>query len=85
MFDPQSNAVYFARYNAMCMRYALLTDQALIDRWKYHQLRSQHKEDGDWIAFSVCEDLLRQRGNRRMYEPGNVYPCEAPPPGIDPP
>ena len=62
MFDPQSNAVYFARYNAMCMRYALLTDQALIDRWKYHQLRSQHKEDGD---------LLRQRGNPYL---DNHYP-----------
>ncbi|WP_276854887.1 hypothetical protein [Enterocloster lavalensis] len=71
MFDPHSNAVYFARYNAMCMRYALLTDQALIDRWKYHQLRSRRREDGDWIAFSVCEDLLRQRGNPYL---DNHYP-----------
>lgn len=63
MFDPNSNAVYFARYNVICKRYALLPDQALIDRWKCHQHRSQHREDGDWIAFSVCEDLLRQRGN----------------------
>ena len=52
MFDPHSNAVYFARYNALCTRYVLLTDQALIDRWKYHQLRSRRREDGDWIAFS---------------------------------
>ncbi len=53
------------------LRYALLTDQALIDRWKYHQLRSRRREDGDWIAFSVCEDLLRQRGNPYL---DNHYP-----------
>lgn len=42
-----------------------------MDNWRYHQHQAQRKDDYDWIAFSVCEDLLRQRENTYL---DDVYP-----------
>ena len=57
------STVYNHTYNEIYRRYQLLSDQVLIDNWKYHQHQVQRKDDYDWIALSVFEDLLRQRGN----------------------
>lgn len=54
---------FFTTYNQIYQKYQLLPDKEIIANWKHHQYKSTHKEDYDWIAFSVCEDLLRQRGN----------------------
>lgn len=63
--------VYNHTYNEIYRRYQLLSDQVLIDNWRYHQHQVQRKDDYDWIAFSVCEDLLRQRENTYL---DDVYP-----------
>lgn len=65
------STVYNHTYNEIYRRYQLLSDQVLIDNWKYHQHQVQRKDDYDWIAFSVCEDLLRQRGNTYL---DDTYP-----------
>ncbi len=65
------NTVYNHTYNEIYRRYQLLSDQVLIDNWKYHQHQVQRKDDYHWIAFSVCEDLLRQRGNTYL---DDTYP-----------
>lgn len=54
---------FFVIYNETYQKYQLLPDKQIIANWKQHQHQSTHKDDYDWIAFSVCEDLLRQRGN----------------------
>lgn len=54
---------YFTTYNAIYEKYQLLSDEALIANWKLHQHQFRSQDDYDWIAFSVCEDLLRQREN----------------------
>lgn len=58
-------------YNDIYKRYQPLSDQILIEIWKYHQLRTQCKYDYNWIAFLVCEDLLRQRENMYL---DDTYP-----------
>lgn len=65
------NALNDHTYNNIYKRYQFLSDQVLIDKWKYHQHQAQHRDDYDWIAFSVCEDLLRQRGNTYL---DDTYP-----------
>lgn len=57
------NNNYDTTYNEIYNDYKNRSDCILIDLWKYHQHHSQRKDDFDWIAFSVCEDLLRQREN----------------------
>lgn len=54
---------YFTTYNAIYEKYQPLSDEELITNWKLHQHQFRSKDDYDWIAFSVCEDLLRQREN----------------------
>jgi len=63
--------MYNHTYNDIYRRYQLLPDQVLIDNWRYHQHQVQRKDDYNWIAFSVCEDLLRQRGNTYL---DDTYP-----------
>lgn len=58
-------------YNEIYKRYQLHSDQVLIDKWKYHQRQAQCRNDYDWIAFLVCEDLLRQRENTYL---DDTYP-----------
>lgn len=65
------NALSSNTYNEIYRRYQPLSDEVLIDNWRYHQHQVQRKDDYDWIAFSVCEDLLRQRGNTYL---DDVYP-----------
>lgn len=65
------NTVYNHTYNEIYRRYQFLSDQVLIDNWRYHQHQVQRKDDYDWIAFSVCEDLLRQRENTYL---DDTYP-----------
>lgn len=65
------NALHDDTYNVIYKHYQPLPDQILIESWKYHQHRMQRKDDYDWIAFSVCEDLLRQRGNTYL---DDTYP-----------
>lgn len=65
------NTVHNHTYNNIYKHYQLLTDEELINNWRYHQHQAQHKDDYDWIAFSVCEDLLRQRGNTYL---DDTYP-----------
>lgn len=48
-------------YNKIYRQFQPLSDQLLIENWKYHQHQSKCREDYDCLAFSVCEDLLRQR------------------------
>lgn len=50
-------------YNWIYNDYQKRTDDELIYYWKHHQYSYKGKDDYDWIAFTVCEDLLRQRGN----------------------
>lgn len=65
--DINCDATYNHIYNA----YQHLSDTDLIDFWKHHQRRSMKMDDLHWISFSVCEDLLRQRGNTYI---DNNYP-----------
>lgn len=65
------NALHDDTYNDIYKRYQPLSDQVIIEIWKYHQHHAQHKDDYDWTAFSVCEDLLRQRGNMYL---DDTYP-----------
>lgn len=65
------NALHDDTYNDIYKRYQPLSDQILIEIWKNHQLRTQCKYDYDWIAFLVCEDLLRQRENMYL---DDTYP-----------
>ncbi|EHG33175.1 hypothetical protein HMPREF9467_00786 [ [[Clostridium] clostridioforme 2_1_49FAA] len=65
------STLYNLTYNEIYRRYQLLSDQVLIENWKYHQHQAHHKDDYHWIAFSVCEDLLRQRENTYL---DDTYP-----------
>lgn len=65
------NTVFNYTYNEIYNRYQPLSDQVLIENWKYHQHQTQHRDDYDWIAFTVCEDLLRQRENTYL---DDTYP-----------
>lgn len=65
------NAFYNDTYNDIYKQYQPLSDKVLIDYWKCHQHQAQNKNDYNWIAFSVCEDLLRQRGNTYL---DDTYP-----------
>ena len=62
---------YSITYDLIYDEYHFLLDEELIAKWKYHQHHTKQKEDYDWIAFLVCEDLLRQRGNAYLDE---TYP-----------
>lgn len=62
---------YDAVYNQIYTQYQNCSIHALIEHWRYHQHHFQQKDDYDWIAFSVCEDLLRQRGNTYL---DDTYP-----------
>lgn len=62
------NAFYTTTYNDIYKRYQPLCDEVLIENWSYHQHQAQRRDDYDWIAFLVCEDLLRQRGNSYLDE-----------------
>lgn len=59
------------KYNEIYIEYQLLSNQFLIEKWKYHQHHIRHNSDCDQIACSVCEDLLRQRGNTYL---DDTYP-----------
>lgn len=54
---------YTTAYNKIYKQYQLLSDQDLIESWISHQHEYRCRDDFHWIAISVCEDLLRQRGN----------------------
>lgn len=58
-------------YEIIYKEYHFETDERLISNWRYHQLHMKEKNDYDWIAFTVCEDLLRQRGNTYL---DDIYP-----------
>lgn len=58
-------------YNLIYFMYRLLQDNEIIDNWKYHQHLIAKRDDYNWIAVDVCEDLLRQRENLYL---DNLYP-----------
>lgn len=65
------STIHYHTYDEIYKRYLPLSDQVLIENWKYHQHQTHTRDDYDWIAFSVCEDLLRQRGNMYL---DDAYP-----------
>lgn len=48
------------------LEYNSKSDYELLNLWKSHQKMCQKTNDHNWIAYHVCEDLLRQRGNTYM-------------------
>lgn len=48
------------------LEYNSKSDCELVNLWKLHQKMCQKINDYNWIAYHVCEDLLRQRGNTYM-------------------
>lgn len=59
------------KYNQIYVEYQLLSDQSLIEKWNHHQHDIRYTNDCNQIACSVCEDLLRQRGNTYL---DDTYP-----------
>lgn len=60
-----------ATYDYIYKKYRHLPDDKLIKCWKYHQHHTKEIDDYDWLGFTVCEDLLRQRGNTYL---DDIYP-----------
>ena len=58
-------------YDKLYAKYLDMSDEELIDQWKYHQSKHKEKYDPDWIGFTVCEDILRQRENSYL---DDTYP-----------
>lgn len=58
---------YSLQYNALYREFKKYTDEELINQWKYNQKclldTDPRYKDVLLIGISVCEDILRQRGN----------------------
>lgn len=61
--DTYKNDNYEEIYNRLYILHRELTDVEIINWWKYYQHHSSQKNDCDCIGYTVCEDILRQRGN----------------------
>lgn len=58
---------YSLQYNALYREFKKYSDEELINQWKYNQKclldTDPRYKDVLLIGISVCEDILRQRGN----------------------
>lgn len=50
-------------YDVLYKKYHYCSDEKLITQWKQYQRSYSKNRNTNKIAISVCEDLLRQRGN----------------------
>ena len=54
------------KWYSLILEYNSKSDCELVNLWKLHQKMCQKINDYNWVAYHVCEDLLRQRGNTYM-------------------